>query len=418
MKMFIVLFLLLCSVMFLQFDDSPNNEVTSYVSLIENRMAIESEAYLYLNGIAVSEGQDVISEGRRLFSEYNSPPQVLALFDGGNSTKEDSTSDLTPGSDSFFNCKFLDEACFSAISANSDSWGYEMNRWSEYLKRYENFISYSEFTTMTRPSIEEKIQDYTYLVFGNRLKMLSILSLVSFDRHQEAFGKLTGDNARLRKHIELADNLIHKMVFVSLLANNLDLLVYLNSIKAVYDFQEIPLLSMSEINMTLPLVREFVIGHDALLELDGSPEIFEIGGNMPYWLVKAIFKPYMTMNDSVNDYSESIKLSQLRPKEFASAIEAIELNEERGRSFRNYIGSVLNEISIPSYYKYTARMHDLNCKITLVNQALGEKKGGLNNPYGTIYGQNKEKDNLICLAGPLEDGGNFRCVRKYKSPIT
>jgi len=418
MKIFIVLFLLLFGVIFLQFDDAPNNEVTSYVSLIENRMEIESEAYLYLNGIAVSEGQDVISEGVRLLAEYKSPPLVLALFDGGNPTKGNRASDLAPGRDSFFNCKFLDEACFSAIAANSESWGHEVGHWSEYLKRYEKFISYSEFITMTRPSVKEKIQDYTYLVFGNRLKMLSILSLVRLELHQEAFDKLTEDNARLRKHVELADNLIHKMVFVSLLANNLDLLIYLNSIKAIYDFQEIPLLSLSEINMTLPLVREFVMGHDALLELEGSPEIFEIGGNMPYLLVKAIFKPYMTMNDSVNDYSESIRLSTLPSKEFASAIEVIEINEGRGRSFRNYIGSVLNEVSMPSYYKYTARIHDLNCKITLVNKVLGEKEGGLDNPYGTIYGQNKEKGNLICLGGPLEDVSNFRCVRKYKSPIT
>ncbi len=413
MNILIVLFILICSIGFLQIDDAPSEEVASFVSLVESRMQIESEAYLYLNGMAVPEGQDVISEGNRLLVEYE-----RSLSDEILPSNKKANNVLGKNEGSYFNCMFLSQACLVNIMKNSDSWQYEMNRGSEVLARYDKFISYTEFTTMTRPSVKEIILNYSYIAFGNHLKVLSILSLVKSKHHKEAFFSLNEDNNYLRKHIEITDNLIHKMVFVSLLANNLDVMVYLSSINAINDFQKISLLSVSEIDMTLPLSREFIMGHDMLLELDGSPEIFELGGGVPYWLVRAMFKPYMIMNDSVSGYSELIRLSKLTSKEFAKSVKLVGISGKSNRSFRNYIGSVLNEISIPNYFEYIARMHDLNCKITLINEVFSAEGGKLNNPYGSNFDAREAKGNLICMGGPLEDKRNVRCIDEYKSPTT
>lgn len=407
--------LLSCGLVLLQIDDNPNSEVMSYVASVEEKRSAKSQAFLYLNGIAALENQDVILEGDRLLSKYNaSSPELYAT--GRIAPESETSSQLPiPDKDIFFNCIFLENDCFAAIMSNSKHWEIELDQWSTILNRYEKFIKYSEFTTMSKPSISEPVADYFYLVYGNRLKILAVLSLLNSGRYNEALDDLREDNQYIRKHIEIADNLIHKMIFVSLLENNLNVVAYLTSKNVVNDFKTIPLLPSKAMDMTLPISREFVIGYNTLLELSGRPDFFDADGEMPYWFIKAIFKPYMTLNDSVADYSEIIRVSRLPIKEFAIRLETVKSVKNKGWSIRNYAGNALNEIPMPGYFKYIARIHDLNCKIKLLNHTFGKHSGTLENPYGAKYSAHEAKGGLICMAGPLEDKGNSRCIQlKYK----
>ncbi len=411
MKVLALLLLLGCGLAILQFDDSPSQEVMSYVNSIEEKRAAESQAFLYLNGIAALENQDVSLEGKKLLNKYNSSSSELYPTREYDSENETSSQLSTPNKNVFFNCKFLENECFIGIMNNSKYWKAEIDQWSTILMRYEKFIAHSEFTTMTKPSVSEPVADYLYLVYGNRLKILSVLSLLNLGRHKEALEGLREDNQYIRQHIEIADNLIHKMIFVSLLENNLNVLAYLSSLKKVDDFKPISLLSSKEIDITLPMSREFVIGFNTLLELDGRPDFFDVDGELPYWFVRTIFKPYMTLNDSVASYSEIIRISQLPAKAFSESVNAVELINKKSWSIRNYAGNTINKIPMPGYSKYIATMHDLNCKIELLNHSFGGQGGLLNNPYGAQYKTNEIKDDLICMEGPLEDNGNSRCIK-------
>ena len=77
MKVLALLLLLGCGLAILQFDDSPSQEVMSYVNSIEEKRAAESQAFLYLNGIAALENQDVSLEGKKLLNKYNSSSSEL-----------------------------------------------------------------------------------------------------------------------------------------------------------------------------------------------------------------------------------------------------------------------------------------------------------------------------------------------------
>lgn len=411
MKILIMLLLVICGLVSLQFDDSPNSEVTDYVSLIENRMLNGSQAYLFLSGIAAIEGENILSRGEELLARYNDPTNKSLAMGSVDEKKDENNKLSIADKNNGLYCKLWEAECLGDIVGGSSEWEDEIQNFSVIAERYERFISYSEYTTITKPDATEQYPEYKYLSYGNRIRILSALSLAESGRAEDAIEMLRNDNRYLRKHLELADNLIHKMIFVILLANNLDVVVYMHSAHNMREISEIPYLSSSEINMEYPFAREFVMVYNYFLELDRHPEFFRVGGKIPGWLVRSVFKPHMTMNDSVGNYTKLIKLANLSAKDFSVRILNTESNQKKERRFRNYAGSILNEISMPEYSDYIARLHDLNCKISLTNYVLSGQSKQLENPYGSSYGKKTDSDYFICLDGPLEDKRNLRCIR-------
>jgi hypothetical protein len=119
----------------------------------------------------------------------------------------------------------------------------------------------------------------------------------------------------------------------------------------------------------------------------------------------------MTINNRLMSYEEIISLDNLSSKEFAKNVVNIESARKREPNYRNYAGSIMTEIPIP-YLSYIAKVHDLNAKISLANYVLSNKTQPLESPYGVFYNKTTERDNFICLDGPLEDKYNIRCIRK------
>lgn len=404
-----ILAILFVAVLLLQVDDDLSIEVTEYVSLVEDRVSNGSEAYLYLNGIAALEEKNILAQGRRLLTHYNNSPQNLfgPVTETKKLTKDEKLP--TPDNKNEMYCQLSEAGCLSKIIASSSHWENEIKKFSVITKRYEKFISYSEFTTMTKADIGSPLPAYHYLTFGNKIKTFSALSLARSGKAEEAIEMLLIDNRYLRKHLVLADNLIHKLIFRNLLANNLDIIVYIHSAYQVDKVTEIAHLSDSEMSMKYPLVREFIQEYNMFLGADRNTD----GWNgLPSWMVRIIFKVNMTINARLMSYKELISLDNLPAEAFAKSVVNIEAAPKFEPNYRNYGGSIMIEEPITYLSKYIAEVHDLDAKISLANYLLSNKAQPLENPYGALYNKITERDNFICLDGPLEGNNNLRCIRK------
>ena len=410
MKTFAKIFaLIIFTIVLLQIDDDLNDEVTEYISLIEDRVSNESEAYLYLNGIAALEDENILSQGSKLLTSYShSSKNIFGEVTSAYKLNKDEKL-ITPDNKNKMYCQLSKVGCLGNIIESSSNWKNEIKTYSDIIKRYEKFISYSEYTTLIKADIAAPLPDYQYLTFGNKLKIFSALSLAKSGKAEEAIQMLFNDNKYLRKHLALADNLIHKLIFINLFSNNLDIIVYINSTYQIDKVTEIAHLSQSEISMKEPLVREFITEYNMFLDAARNPD----GWNgIPSWGVRIIFKENMTINERFKSYKNIISLANLSSEEFSKSIVNIEFEAKNEPNYRNYGGSIMIETPITYLSKYIAKLHDLNAKISLVNFALSDKTQPLENPYGAIYNKTIEKDGFICLDGPLENENNLRCIRK------
>jgi uncharacterized membrane protein YhaH (DUF805 family) len=407
--------LVILAVLLLQIDDDLNVEVTEYVLLIEDRVANGSEAYLYLTGITAVEEKNILSQGSRLLRSYNNSSKNIfsSLRDAEKLNIDEKTNNvkklITPDNKNKMYCQLSDSGCLSSINDSSSNWKNEIKKFSVITKRYEKFISYPEFTTLTRADYSSPYPASHYLTFGNKLKIFSALSLARSGKAEEAIEMLLIDNRYLRRHLSLADSLIHKLIFINLYSNNLDIIVYVHSAYKLEKPAKIAHLSHSEMSMKYPLIREFIMQYNAYLDADRNPD----GWNgLPGWMVRVIFKPNMTINKRLISYKDIISLSNLSAKEFAESVVNIESAPKSKPNYRNYGGSIMIEEPITYFSQYIAKSHDLNAKISLANFVLSNKTQSLENPYGALYNKTTERDNFICLDGPLKDKYNIRCIRE------
>ena len=396
------------TVLLLQVDDDLTSEVTEYVSLIENRRLNGSEAYLYFNGIAAPEEKQILSQGRQLLASYNNASDNV--FSALNTTDKINKSEklALPDNKNEMYCHIPNAGCLEQIINSSSNWKNEVYKFSSIIKRYDKFIQYTEFTTLTRADHSSPSPASNYLTFGNKLKIFSALLLAESGKAEEAIDMLLHDNQYLRKHLALADSIIHKLIFKLMFSNNLDIIVYINSTYKVEKPIKIAHLSHSEMSLKYPIVREFIKEYNTYLDAVRNPDDWS---GMPGWMVRIIFKPNMTINERVLRYNDIISLASLSAEEFTKRVLNSEPIRKSERNYRNYAGSVMIEEPITYLSGEIARLHDLNVKISLANFILSNRVQPLENPYGSLYNQTIEKGDFICLGGPLEDKYNSRCIR-------
>jgi hypothetical protein len=403
--------LVIFCVLLLQVDDDLSSEVTEYVSLIENRVSNGSEAYLYLNGIAAPEEKQILSQGSQLLASYkNSSENIFSsLRNKDKANKANKVEKLAlPDNKNKMYCHIPNEGCLEQIIDSSSNWESEVQKFSSIIKRYEKFIKYTEFTTLTRADHSSPYPASNYLTVGNKLKIFSALALAESGKAEEAIDMLLHDNKYLRKHLALADSSMQKLIFTLMFSNNLDIIVYINSAYKVEKPTKIAHLSDSEMSIKYPIVREFIKEYNTYLDADRNPDGWR---GLPGWMVRVIFKPNMTINERVLSYNDIISLANLSAEEFTKRVINSEPIQKSEPNYRNYAGSVLIDEPITYLSREIARLHDLNVKISLANFILSNRVHPLENPYGTLYNETTEKGDFICLGGPLEDKYNSRCIR-------
>jgi hypothetical protein len=353
-----------------------------------------SEAYYQLLGLDAPTGSDPQAAGRQRLAKPaadEAPAATLTL----------------PG----------DELCALGAPGCLQGWRDEpeklqalLSTHAELLQRYETLLALADYRTLSPPAMDEPMPSYAALLKGNLLRSLKALALIEDKRNSEALALFEDDIRQLRSWLARADNLILKMTLVKLLAQDLD------SLAALYRAELLPRpvlqkpLSPEERSLAAAMRREFALVANGLAGLLDRPDLGgELGLNA--WQLRLLFKPHMSINDSLYLYARVAEDSRLDAQAFVQR-----LNEpgpgsiSRFRHLRNPVGIILGDIAVPDFNRYLARLHDLDAKLNLFNRLGAENQAG-GNPYNPAEGpQWNAEQQRLCFDGPLPDPQSMRCL--------
>jgi hypothetical protein len=267
----------------------------------------------------------------------------------------------------------------------------------------------------------ERFPPYTLLLRGHKLNQFKILLESLEGKPERALSMLHEDIAQLRRQLAGAPALLGKMTMLSMLESDLDLLF--NLTQPVGEPSLLTALTPEERSLQAAMTREFGYLANFHRQMDLNPS--SVGLDSYGWLIRATIKPNMSMNNLFPYYRDIAALSAVDASEFMRTVEAggePKVNTEF--KLRNIGGSILTAISTPSLTRYIARLHDVDCKIVLLNVALkfdqpewdkilkGETELQANNPYNSSRRPYVDQETQsLCFKGPSEDS-RHRCIRK------
>lgn len=406
MKNLILIFVpvLVLLVLMTQVDDDLSEESENLISRINSKST--SESYLYLYGIFASDGEDPVNVGRQLLDEYRKldADESYSVIDYPDSKKMS-----LPTGDEF--CTLWEDGCLEYLFSSQVNISSLLIEHRLLVARSDRFFEFVEYETLSKPTLHELLPPYRYLAAAERIKVLEAISVYRDGDAEGAIDSLSLQFSKIRRSMELQDNLIGKLVLLAKLSEILDVMSVI-LINTDGKAKLISRLSQSEKSFYIIVAREFGMSYHMFKHLDKHPEFFDIGGNFPGWLTRILYKPNMTINSVEPIYSRLDRLAQLSPSDFAKQIEAGDKVSLSTSKLRNYVGNVLVTISSPDYAGYVASFHDFDAKLSLFNQVhhLKLKPDNMKNPY---YGDEKpsEVEGNLCFSGPLENKSSLRCLR-------
>jgi hypothetical protein len=209
----------------------------------------------------------------------------------------------------------------------------------------------------------------------------------------------------------MSDELVHKMVMTSLMADDLEMIAYINANYEPKQQEPIASLSLHERSLRKPLNREFEYIQNMAKALDEEPNRFAEEGFAPAWLVRLMYKPNAALNQSAEWMENLVSISEGDPRAFADGVSDFLSQPARTQSIIPAIDKIVAALVKPEYSSYAGRIFDLNAKIALVNFISEHRSGQPENPYfGTDGSQVTVDDHRLCLDGPLPDERYMRCV--------
>lgn len=407
-KLFYILILLfsiiLCLALAGQIDDDVSEDSIKLIERLETNA--KSEAYIYINGIFAAENEKPATVGKKILDE-----QIKLSINTAYEPIEypDSKKLPLPAGNEFCNL-WGDVNCLAYIfSSNVDS-SELLVKHRLLVDRSNEFLDFNEYQTMVKPTIDAIIPPYQYIAAAERLKVLDAISIYKNGDTSRSINSLLTQFVKLRKAMELQDNLIGKLVLLMKLSEIVDVLSIIASNENI-SLEPIPRLTKSEKSFHIIAAREFGMSYYMFKSLDKNPEFFEYHGSSPGWAIRILFKPNMTINAATPIYYQVEKTSHLSHSEFVAKIKSETSTNIPTLQLRNFIGHKLI-LFIPDFNDYIARFLDFDVKLSLFNQLhnLKLQPKEMKNPY---YGKEEPEnlDNKLCFKGPIKDEKHLRCLR-------
>jgi hypothetical protein len=362
----------------------------------------ESPAYYQLMGIDAPADRDPQIEGRKRVALYHQ-----RLLSQEAHPRTDVSPLAMPGEAL---CLLGAQGCLQGLRHESAERQALLSQHRELLQRYQQLLMLDAPHTLAQLGLEEPIPNYAAVLWGNRLRSLQALQLAEDGQGEDALALLQEDVRLLRAWLSNADNLIMKMATVTLIAQNLDALavLYQGGLIPQPDIQQ-PL-SREERSLLRAMQREFAMVATGLTELRYQASLEQELG-VSAWRLQWVYKPQMSINDSLPAYARLASESLLDAEAFVGDLsESAPSVVSTWRRVRNPVGQILVGVAIPDFRPYLARLHDLDAKLVLFNR-LGRSAQVGGNPYQPdeppVW---DEKRQLMCFNGPLPDAKQVRCL--------
>ncbi len=360
----------------------------------------DSAAYYQLFGLDSPAGSDPQAAGRKRLMAYH---QWLASHGPENAMPAvDEPARLALPGDEL--CALAKPGCLARLRQDPVSLAALLSDHDELLQRYQQLLALEDYRTLSRPSQSEPMVEYRYLSKAAQLRGAQALLLAEQGKGTAALALLQGDTRQLRVWLARADNLILKILLAGLLEQNLDGLALLYHAGLIPKPAAEAVLSSAERSLHDAMRREFALVATFLRGPSATK-------NVPAWRLQLVFKPRMSINETLPDYLRVAEDSQLDAVAFAQHQAGVsDTAISTWRRWRNPVGAILVAIAIPDFTPYLAQLHDLDAKLALFN-ALGTAVPASANPY---YPQARPfwdgKLKAYCFDGPLRDEKRRRCL--------
>lgn len=365
----------------------------------------ESAAYFQLLGLDAPAGQEPQAVGRQRVQAHRQWRTQHDLSEPMAAVASERIE--LPGAEL---CMLGEGDCVQRLREERAVLAELLVRHGELLRRYETLLALQDYRSLSQPSMDEPLANFTTLDRANRLRAAQALALALDGRGDEALALLQQDVRLLRGWLARADQLILKMILVRQLGKDLDAIAALHRAGLVPSPAAQPALSAAERSLESAMQREFALVGIGLLTLVGNPQLAaEV--QVSRWKLHLMYKPHMTVNDMFPDYQRVAAHSRL---DTAAFVRTLTSPPRRAPSLwsrvRNPVGTILGSVAMPDFSKYLARLHDLDAKLALFN-ALGQSVPEADNPYrpGQPASWNAQRQ-AYCFTGPLPDEQGVRCL--------
>lgn len=363
----LVLFALAAGMHWLMADEPLEPWVQDWLAAAVPGPADNDNGYLLLLGMGAPEGEDPVAWAQAWLAAPRQP--------GGNGPVEAPGEDAGGGLDlhslprpgNGLLCRPGEPLCFEAISAPVAQRGELLTRHAVLLARYRRLLTYQRLSTVSAAGAAEEPAPFQYLPVAAQLLRLQVMEQILQGRRGEAAALLREDVAGLRRHLALADQLVYKMVLVRLLSDQLVFLHRLGEegllrMNASLWAALLAPLSAAERDLTPAMQHELAQQAALLRSLDRDPRFFDETRPLPGWVVRAMFKPNMSINATALPLHHVAELSLLDAAAFAArADEATPAS--RGGRLRNRAGYALVEVARPDFRPYIQRLHGLDAEL-------------------------------------------------------
>jgi hypothetical protein len=413
-SLFIVIGLLL------QIDDERVPALTGIIDATE--IAGESDAYLYLLAIDSANNNKLTEQGRAILQQAQ---QVDANKTLNNTALQASavaseytklvlvTNDLL--------CAYSQSSCLAYVFNNIDKIPSVLQGSELIIERYQTYLSYNDFKTLSEPLLSESIPPYQFMIRAARL--INLKQLLAFSPAEQviAVQALYDHHSALRAQLILQDTLLGKLVILSLLSENIDFLSLFSAQFKVTVKEPLQALTIQERSLRSGFNREIKMMSNMLEALDGAPDIFKQQGvdevSVPSWLTHILFKKNMTLNESYKLLDYYAMLSEMSVAKFEDEMLKNQLKPTIEKHWlRNPIGTILNQIATPDYSFYISHFWDMDNKIRLYNMHINQTlhvTATINSVYQRgeqALAYFKDDNNSWCFDSPYQQQAKYNCL--------
>ncbi len=382
-----------------------DDELTDESKLLIKRTTTSSDsaAFVYAFGMFSAGTEEPGEVGRLLLEEY----QKVEL-DEHYLVNEYPESKQLPLPNGELFCNFQEETCLKSLFSIDFDIGELHQKHQILIQRLETLYKFTEYTTLTKPILTERFPPLRYISAAIRLKLLSAIKMYKLGNSKQAMLMLNTQLSQLRHVLARQDNLLGKIMFLMKLSETVEVMSVIRQASKI-GVDKIAPLSVAEKTLSNAFAREFALHYNTLELLDGNPEFFNQGGNLPAWVSRLIYKPNMTINAIAPFFTRLSRVSGLTHVQFVTEMRSADSVDLSASSIRNSAGNVLTSMAMPSFDNYVSRFLDFDAKLLLFN-SLDSGIETVSNPYykhelPIIY------PNKICFNGPLEDDHFIRCLR-------
>lgn len=373
-----------------------------------------SRAFAFLMGFDVPASEDPVQMGKVRIS------QSLSVVQNTQADDDPPARISLPTGDGF--CRIRQQGCLDSILAQGASLTDLLSRHELVLSRYQQFLQFEEFNSMTPLDAEAIVPPVSFLSTGNKLMQFSVIVESRAGNRDKGSQILEYNIASLRRHLSYADTLMQKVFIGSLIADSLDLAAGLYSRGLIEPLSGLQPLVPEEITLEQAIQREFAshVQNFSHIAANGMPDSET---NKPP--SQFIFKKNRSINTLYKELHQLLIRSSLPAALVDDAFYAHRKKQEKNAlySLSNPVGSIVVK-TVVNLEPVVFRLRDLDCKLKLlgIRMQVPPHTGvdllthlpdsvDISNPYEPekLMALNSENQTM-CFDGPASQRPNARCI--------